>query len=148
MKIFPATQNSAVAAPKASSKKAGISRKKAALPEKKELSADAIKEKLAAHVQTSGTAKTLSIKNTKPLGAGFMNEAIVTPPEIVPLGAEAAAPATPEEMKAKKDHLLRSDVSTNDPNDTNTQEKLKTVLSRGAFNFTGREKEVLEKILA
>lgn len=45
------------------------------------------------------------------------------------------------------DIMLKSDVGTNDPTDPTTVEKLKSVLSSGAVNFSGREKEVLEKIL-
>jgi hypothetical protein len=44
--------------------------------------------------------------------------------------------------------VLKSDIAANDPKDTNTQEKLKSVLSKGAFNFNPREREALEKILA
>jgi len=40
-----------------------------------------------------------------------------------------------------------SDVGVNNPNDPMTSEKLKSVLQSGAVNFSGKEKEVLAKIL-
>lgn len=144
MKIFPPSQKPS--APK-SSKPERISRKKAVVPEKKQLSADEIKEKLASHVQTSSSAKNLAIKNSPKLGEGFLNHDLVKKPEIIPL-QNAAEPTAEEESEVKKDLLLKSDIAKNDPADTNTQEKLKTVLSKGAFSFNSREKEVLEKILA
>ncbi len=152
MKIFPAQHNSAPEKPKKAAgpraEKTGISRKKAALPEKKEMSASDIKEKLAAHVQTSSASKNTAIKNTQKLGEAFLNHDLVAAPAIIPLEGSPEALAEAEVMKAKKDHLLKSDIAANDPTDSNTQEKLKTVLTRGAFSFSAREKEVLEKILA
>lgn len=40
-----------------------------------------------------------------------------------------------------------SDVSKNDPKDPMTSEKLKSMLNSGAVNFSGKEQEVLRKIL-
>lgn len=52
------------------------------------------------------------------------------------------------EMKnVKKDLTLKSDVDKNDPNDTNVQEKLKSILKTGAFSFSQKEKEALGQIL-
>ena len=47
--------------------------------------------------------------------------------------------------KEPKDIL--SDVKLNDPKDPGTQEKLKSVISKGAFSFNPKERDVLEKIL-
>lgn len=47
----------------------------------------------------------------------------------------------------EKDHLLNSDIVTNDPNSEETQEKLKTALSMGSFAFSEKERNVLDKIL-
>lgn len=128
MKIFsPPPSN--VSNEKAPVKKNGKGKK--APPLKPEISENEIREKVAANVATSNTAKAEVIKknNAQALGAGFM------------------AP-TENESSLEKSHLLLSDVKLNDPNDSNTQEKLKTVLKNGAFNFNPREKETLEKILA
>ena len=46
-----------------------------------------------------------------------------------------------------KNLTIKSDIAFNDPKDTNTQEKLKSALSRGAFNFNPKERAALEKIL-
>ena len=65
-----------------------------------------------------------------------------------PVVAEAAAIGDEKNADSVKDsHLLLSDVKLNDPTDPNTQEKLKSVLRNGAFSFSSREKETLEKIL-
>lgn len=90
------------------------------------LSNEEVKEKLAAHVELS--KKSNPPKFDQALGAGFLNEK--TPPASPP------------------DHLLKTDVDKNDPNDSSTTEKLKSVLSKGAFSFNSREKEILDKILS
>lgn len=59
--------------------------------------------------------------------------------------AEAAAVAEPAE--SNEDHLLVSDVSKNDPNSPETTEKLKSILSTGAFHFNEKERDALSKIL-
>ncbi|MBC7538566.1 MAG: hypothetical protein H7281_07085 [Bacteriovorax sp.] len=148
MKIFSPPESSA---PKegAPVKKNVKGRKHAAVPEKQEVSDREIREKLASHVETSNSAKSQFIqKNSKALGAGFMNE------DIKPKPLEEKVPGDIEEVVEKKEdgvkdsHLLLSDVKLNDPTDPNTQEKLKSVLRSGAFSFNPREKETLEKILS
>lgn len=130
---------------KAKSPKNGVSRKKMAPPERKDISANEIRGKLAAHTEASAAVKPQpKLQNSQKLGDGFMNEAVVRPPIVPPAPEEI----TPEAEEVKKDILLKSDIANNDPTDTNTQEKLKTVLSRGAFSFNPKEKEVLERILA
>ncbi len=154
MKIFPADSRPAKSKPKAeangnaSEGNGKISRKKASGPAKKDISASDIKEKLAAHTQKSDSAKDVVIsKNAKRLGDGFMNPDIVNvqKPEIVPIIEKSEE----EEIKTPntKDLTIKSDIALNDPKDTNTQEKLKSALTRGAFNFSAKEREALEKIL-
>ena len=46
-----------------------------------------------------------------------------------------------------KDEETPSDVGKNRPDDPMTSEKLKSVLQSGAVNFSGKEKEILGKIL-
>lgn len=144
MKIFR-NDSPAPASLQREGKEGKISRKKAALPEKKNISDSAIREKLASHVETSQASKNQSIKNnSKMLGAGFMNEG--QRPSIVDT-VDVQKPELSDEKIEKKDHLLKSDIALNDPKDSNTQEKLKTVLSKGAFNFNPKEREALERIL-
>nr|BDT27349.1 hypothetical protein BHI3_08150 [Bacteriovorax sp. HI3] len=156
MKIFrnesTVSSSSPAKAEKASSREGkGISRKKPAPPERKNISASEIKEKLAAHVETSDTAKNMALKsNSKKLGEGFLNDSVK--PELI-------KPSVVDEVKVEKPDIdednspntksltIKSDIALNDPKDTNTQEKLKTVLSKGAFNFNPKEREALEKIL-
>ncbi len=131
------------------SKSKGPSRKKAAKTEKQNISADEIRQKLASNVEMSNTAKKIQKdKNAQKLGEGFLNaelpakkiEAPVAPAENK---AEAKEPSDPN----FKDHVVKSDVGINDPTDSTTTEKLKTVISKGAFNFNPRERDVLDKIL-
>jgi hypothetical protein len=68
--------------------------------------------------------------------------AAVSKKEIFNLNHEKAVEAEPE-----KETIVKSDISKNDPNDPVTKEKLKDVLSRGAMNFNGSERKVLESIL-
>lgn len=52
------------------------------------------------------------------------------------------------EDSPEKELSKPSDVGLNDPNDPATVGKLKSVLSKGAFNFNPKEREALEKILS
>jgi hypothetical protein len=150
MKIFPAKTEvqSASAKPEKSTKEAKIARKKAELPAKKEISGAEIKEKLAAHVGVSDAAKNMAVASqSKKFGEAFMN-----PDAIAKAATEVVsvqAPVVEEEIKTPntKDLILKSDIAANDPKDTNTQEKLKTALVKGAFNFSPKERDALEKIL-
>lgn len=148
MKIFPKnTENRPVKANKAPSKTPSDSRgpakaAKKQAPIKKEMSDSEIKEKLAANVQTSDVAKNMAIAKTKKMGETFLNESIK--PEMI----KVEAPIVSEDTPNTKDFVLKSDIAANDPKDTNTQEKLKSIISKGAFSFNPKEREALEKILA
>ena len=67
--------------------------------------------------------------------------------------AQAKNASVKEEVKQEvvneeKELSKPSDVGLNDPKDPATVGKLKSVLSKGAFNFNAKEREALEKILA
>lgn len=147
MKIFSPPESNgpkeAVAA-----KKAVKGRKSAAVAPKAEVSDREIRDKLASHVETSNTSKSQTLqKNSKALGAGFLSSD--KPPAMLKAEVkDGVSPDEESESSLKKSHLLLSDVKLNDPTDSNTQEKLKTVLRSGAFSFNPKEKETLEKILA
>jgi len=150
MKIFPKnSEPPTTTAPKAAKSKGPAKAPKKELPAKKDLSPNEIREKLAANVQTSEAAKNKSLINSKKLGEGFLNESIkpemieVKKPEI-----ESSETESDDQSPNPKDFVLKSDIAKNDPTDTNTQEKLKSVISRGAFSFNPKEREALEKILA
>lgn len=153
MKIFP-KESAATAKPikgSGGSKAAkAIAKKKADAPVKKEISPNEIREKLAARVETSDAAKALAIKNSsKRLGEGFLNDEIKPAPVIEPIATDAKVEGEVEEKSPNtKDFVMKSDIAKNDPKDSNTQEKLKSVISKGAFNFNPKERETLEKILA
>ena len=147
MKIFSPPESNAPAEG-AAVKKNSRGRKHPALPLKQEVSDREIREKLASHVETSNTAKSQIIqKNSKALGAGFMSED--AKPLAVPSAVASEVESSEEEKESslKKSHLLLSDVKLNDPNDSNTQEKLKGILRSGAFSFNPKEKEALGRIL-
>ncbi|MDO9183866.1 MAG: hypothetical protein Q7U04_15735 [Bacteriovorax sp.] len=151
MKIFSPPKSNAAAETSAGKKNGKLTKKQAAAaaaaPVKSEVSESEIREKLASHVETSNTAKSrLVTKNSKAFGASFMNEdALPIPKDIEDLAESKTAK---KGNSLKDSHLLLSDVKLNDPNDSNTQEKLKMVLKSGAFGFNPREKETLEKILS
>ena len=154
MKIFPnqSVSESKPVKSKGTAKMAQAStRKKSATPAKKEISESEIREKLASRVETSEAAKMLAIKKTsQKLGEGFLSDDIKLPPRMYPLPELAAAGDEVGEEKSPntKDFIMKSDVAKNDPKDTNTQEKLKSIISKGAFNFNPKEREALERILA
>ena len=97
-----------------------------------------IREKLASHVESSNTAKKQMKKNTQKFGEGFMNEDKI-PTTIVKEEFHS------EEVKIESP--VSSDIATNDPKSSDTQEKLKSVLSKGAFNFNPKERDALDRIL-
>lgn len=144
MKIFSQPDTTSASRDTKTKKHSAI---KSAPSGKKEISDREIREKLAAHVETSNAAKSkILMQNSKQLGAGFMNE------DIKPLPVVAEKKESEEKIDevndtSKNSHLLKSDVNLNDPKDPTTQEKLKSILSKGAFNFNPREREALDKIL-
>lgn len=119
-------------------------------PEKESFSADEIRQKLAASVEMSNTAQNKSMTNSKKLGEGFLNEKILnTNNKLIKLeDKKEIAIEEKSDDPNTKDHIIKSDVGVNDPTDTTTTEKLKTVLSKGAFNFNSRERDVLDKLLS
>lgn len=67
--------------------------------------------------------------------------------EVSKLAKAKSAPA--KEVEEDKEAPEKpSDVGLNDPNDPATVGKLKSVLTKGAFNFNPKEREALERILA
>src|SRR4051812_7908803 len=98
MKIFPTNETSRISDARStgdepSVKKNGKGKKHAAaaaVAEKKPVSENEIREKLAAHVETSNTAKAVvKQKNSQQLGSGFMNADMK--PEMKPVPAKAEA---------------------------------------------------------
>ncbi len=150
MKIFP--KDSRPSTPVDSQKKSaakGITRKKPELPVKKEMSPEAIKQKIAENEAKSKSADRVEVSSKK-LGDSFLNEeAVKKAPIMIKEDIIAEKEKMVEEGKSPntKDFIIKSDVQLNDPKDTNTQEKLKTVLAKGAFNFNPKEREALDKIL-
>jgi Zn-dependent metalloprotease len=144
MKIFPKPTEAQAPLPK----EGKLNRKKVEGPAKKEISDAEIKEKVAAHATTSDAAKNMAAKNSKKLGDGFMNADAKPVVEVVNV-EKPEVKVEEDEIKTpnSKDLTLKTDIAKNDPTDTNTQEKLKTVLSKGAFNFNSKERDALEKIL-
>lgn len=150
MKIFPKDSpvaTSADSVKKPSSK--GITRKKPEAPVKKEISPEAIKLKIAENeAKTKLTEK--EVVSTKKFGDTFLNEnALKKDLHMVKKDIIAEKEKMIEEGQSPntKDFIIKSDVQLNDPKDTNTQEKLKTVLAKGAFNFSPKEREALSSIL-
>jgi hypothetical protein len=152
MKIFPKESAAAPIVNKsgkgknapAPKKGSSVSAKNGNLPLKKQISPDEIREKLAARVETSDAAKILTIKNNSTKhGAGFLSEEFTPAPVIAPVETPKS-----DDSPNTADFVLKSDIANNDPKNTNTQEKLKSVISKGGFNFNPKEREALERILA
>lgn len=73
--------------------------------------------------------------------------------KFIPSGKKTAPKSTDDSKNSKgegkqvSEATTPSDVGLNDPNDPMTSEKLKSVLQAGGVNFSGKEKEILSKIL-
>lgn len=78
-------------------------------------------------------------------------QATSKPPAAAPVPAQEKAEvikeATKAEVKITPEGEPFGDIAKNDPKDPATQEKLKGVLTAGAFNFSDKERDVLAKIL-
>ncbi len=61
--------------------------------------------------------------------------------------AEVKKVETKSEVEITPEGEAFGDIKKNDPEDPNTKEKLKGVLTAGGFNFSEKEREVLGKIL-
>ena len=104
------------------------------------------------HTQKFERAKKMNERRLQ--GNSYMNEdprSRIVPDKPKPQ-AEGAAPASEsaegEHVQAGEGHVINSDIAANDPKAPETQEKLKQVLSNGAFTFNEKERSVLDKILA
>jgi hypothetical protein len=63
---------------------------------------------------------------------------------VTPGGSEEVTQA---EVPSDKKEVLHSDIKKNEPNDPVTKEKLKAILTNGAFNFKPEERKALNDIL-
>lgn len=68
--------------------------------------------------------------------------------EVSKLAKAKSAPVKEVVEEDKEAPSTPSDVGLNNPDDPATVGKLKSVLTKGAFNFNPKEREALEKILA
>ena len=152
MKIFENNLKNATDSSDVKKSKGNGPAKKGSKPviDKTPMSANEIREKLAANAELSNSAKSKVAQNSKQLGAGFMNDKAIPATTIVaPQLSESTSPEVEKtDDPNTPDHLIKSDVGKNDPADSATTEKLKTVLTKGAFNFNSKERETLERILA
>lgn len=81
--------------------------------------------------------------NTQKTGDTFLNEsALVKVKPVAP-----AVMMDSQEAITKAEDVVIGDVQKNDPSDPVTHGKLKTVLSKGAFSFSEKERDVLAQIL-
>ena len=111
---------------------------------RKSLSDSEIREKLKSKHATKTNTLKKPVKGQK-LGESFMN-----PDKIKPQQTLVKLPQTPAQAQKEQEASTKAivgDIKTNDPNDTNTTEKLKGLLSAGGFDFSEKEKETLGKIL-
>lgn len=99
------------------------------LPKKKSISDSKIRKKLEEHTQVGRGVEKAKLENSAKLGEGFLKDKSDEKPNI------------------EGNSLVKSDVGSNKASDSNTSEKLKTILSSGAFGFNPKERENLERIL-
>ena len=85
----------------------------------------------------------------KKLGVGFMQEDKAEFPKqsLIPVPDSVAANEAKVEKEESEKEVVASDINKNDPNDTNTTEKLKMLMSTGGFKFNEKEKAALGQIL-
>lgn len=131
---------------------------------KKDLSDREIRNKLDSHLNKSNSATTMNkLKKEEMLGAGFLNEEVVTKQKELQRSKEEAMLVKAESLSGVKGDNAKpeiqkttisvekierpSDVGVNNPSDPVTANKLKSVLDMGAFNFNPKEREVLSRIL-
>jgi len=118
------------------------------------LSASEIRQKVEEH-QTGRAQKKVMVNTANKQTSEFMKEQPIEVPKtsIIPDKALNPAevikeePAVGEHVEPSKGHVLASDIAKNDPNLPETTEKLKSLLSTGAFAFNDKEREALSKIL-
>ncbi len=115
-------------------------------------------EELKKETQTKKFERAKKMNERRLQGNSYMNEEVAK--QVIPqprsqadLAAEMEAKKAEkagagEHVQAGEGHLLNSDIAANDPKAPETQEKLKQVLSTGAFSFSDKERAVLDKILA
>ena len=130
MKVFSVVDNSSQtkslsnrATRKASRKAKKAKKLKKAIPPRQNVTADQIRQKVAAH----SAKKSEQGKLTKARMAKFNANKL-------------------PDMQDKADKHV-GDVGLNNPNDLATHGKLKRVLSMGGFSFNEKERAALEKIL-
>lgn len=127
MKVFSVVDNPTPqkTTPKARRKamRAKARREKNNPPPRENVSADQIRAKVAAHVEKNANKN----KMTKARLAKYNAEKL------------------PDLEDAEKRQV--GDVGKNDPSDLATHGKLKSVLSKGAFSFSEKERAALEQIL-
>ena len=137
----------------------------------KEFSDREIRQKIQEKVEQSNSAKNQSmlksVKQNDLLGSSFLNEEALAAKkqeqaqekEKVQAQEKVSGSTDNNKKVIESENQLQkttisvekiekpSDVGLNDPKDPLTASKLKSVLDMGAFNFSSKEREVLEKIL-
>lgn len=122
--------------------------------ERKQFSAQQIRDKVANALEKSGNYKKAKPKFKRQvsefMGGQVMGAKAASKEELM----AARTKVTPETMaKARAEAesaangIVKSDVSLNDPNDPNTSEKLKALISSNGFGFSDKEKNVLSQIM-
>ncbi|OUR98494.1 hypothetical protein A9Q84_03530 [Halobacteriovorax marinus] len=119
--------------------------KKSYRPPREKLSAEEIRAKVAA--KTAKPEKKVVVKTGKQIST-YMSLDNPAPRVDIRTKTETAKAAKGEDVsKEKKDIMLHSDIAKNDPTNTNTQEKLRGLLSAGGFGWNDKERAALQEIL-
>lgn len=144
---------------RASKKKRGAKKgKQSYRPPRDNLSAEEIRAKVATKT-TKAARKKAANKTGKQVSTFMSVNTDVQKVKISPKAKAASTAAnkvdavkepvieTKQESKETKNIMLQSDIAANDPTDTNTQEKLRGLLSAGGFGWNDKERAALSEIL-
>lgn len=106
-----------------------------------ELSRSEIRDRVEAHKKEKAEAYKVTLNAKK---AAIQAKS----PKVKESVKEEIAKATKAEVEITPEGEPFGDIKKNDPNDSDTHEKLKGVLTSGMINFSDKEREVLGKILS
>lgn len=113
-------------------------------------------DNISSKAKSKYKAKFKSTQTSQYMNGGILNQKRFPPKEVQNQPIVKPQPQPEEVVETveeeydspnTEDYTIESDVQTNDPNSAETKEKLKGILSSGAFGFNPKEKEVLSKIL-
>lgn len=112
-----------------------------------DISDSAIRAKIEAHKNKKDDVKVAAPAVKDDLVTAMPDDIEINQKSTIVKNEVAKVSLELKDKQKNEDVLLKSDIAKNDPNDSNTQEKLRTILKTGGFSFSQKEKETLASIL-